>query len=477
MKPAVKKVIYTILIIVSCILFAISLFLRLKFGNPQFEQVIDTMYSPKGSSIAVILDGVCFSLPIVFVLLCVLLIPIYLKNNKIKKGIYTLVISLFLCIYSLLSMGFFKWCINMVSTSTIFEDYYVNPKDVEITFPEERKNLIYIYMESMESSFSSFTFDGKKVNVIPNLTKIANDNINFSNTKGLGGAVRIPLTTWTVAGTVAQMGGIPLKSSMKRNKYGLGSDEFLPGAIMLGDILEDAGYHNYYLLGSNDKFAGTKALLESHGNFEIFDYKWAKEEGRIAKDYKVNWGFEDSKLYRMAKEELLRISRDSEEPFNFTMITIDTHAVDGYTDKSCQKEYDYKYANSLNCADTMLNDFLLWLQEQDFYDDTVVIISGDHLTMQSNVKDYLTDADNRTIYNAFINTGITPVKSKNRLFSSVDMFPTTLAALGVDIEGNRLGLGVNLFSDEETLIEKLGPKEFSNEISKKSKYYDKYLLN
>ena len=179
----------------------------------------------------------------------------------------------------------------------------------------------------------------------------------------------------------------------------------------------------------------------------------------------------------MAKEELLRISRDSEEPFNFTMITIDTHAVDGYTDKSCQKEYDYKYANSLKCADVMLNDFLSWLQEQDFYDDTVVIISGDHLTMQSNVKDYLTDADNRTIYNAFINTGITPVKSKNRLFSSVDMFPTTLAALGVNIEGNRLGLGVNLFSDEETLIEKLGPKEFSNEISKKSKYYDKYLLN
>ena len=129
----------------------------------------------------------------------------------------------------------------MVSTSTIFEDYYVNPKDVEITFPENKKNLIYIYMESMESSFSSFTFDGKEVNVVPNLTRIANDNINFSNTKGLGGAVRIPLTTWTVAGTVAQMGGIPLKSSMKRNKYGLGSDEFLPGAIMLGDILEDAG--------------------------------------------------------------------------------------------------------------------------------------------------------------------------------------------------------------------------------------------
>ena len=31
-------------------------------------------------------------------------------------------------------------------------------------------------------------------------------------------------------------------------------------------------------------------------------------------------------------------------------------------------------------------------------------------------------------------------------FSQFDMFPTTLAALGVKIEGNKLGLGVNLFS-------------------------------
>ncbi len=478
MKLVVKKVIYTILILLSCILFAISLFLNLRFGNPQFEQVIDTMYSPKGSSLAVILDAVVYCIPIVLVLVIVLLIPIYLKNNKIKKGIYTLAITLFLSIYSLVSMGFFKWCINAVSTSKIFEDYYVKPSDVKLTFPEKKKNLIYIYMESMESSFNSFTLNDKEVNVIPNLTKIANDNINFSNTEGMGGAIRVPLTTWTVAGTVAQMGGIPLKSTMKRNKYGLGSDIFLPGATMLGDILKENGYHNYYLLGSNSKFAGTKSLLENHGEYEIYDYKWAKKEARIAPDYKLNWGFEDSKLYRIAKEQLLLLTMEEDyEPFNFTMITIDTHAVDGYTDEMCKKDYEYKYANSLKCADFMLNDFLIWLKEQEFYENTVVIISGDHLTMQTNVKDYLTDPQNRTIYNAFINTGLSDEYSKNRLFTTMDMFPTTLAALGVDIEGNRLGLGTNLFSGKETLVEQLGPKKLSDEISKKSKYYDKYLLN
>lgn len=38
----------------------------------------------------------------------------------------------------------------------------------------------------------------------------------------------------------------------------------------------------------------------------------------------------------------------------------------------------------------------------------------------------------------------------------MDMFPTALAAMGVKIEGDRLGLGTNLFSREETLAEKYG---------------------
>ena len=38
----------------------------------------------------------------------------------------------------------------------------------------------------------------------------------------------------------------------------------------------------------------------------------------------------------------------------------------------------------------------------------------------------------------------------------MDLFPTTLSSMGVEIEGNKLGLGTDLFSNEETLMEKLG---------------------
>ena len=60
----------------------------------------------------------------------------------------------------------------------------------------------------------------------------------------------------------------------------------------------------------------------------------------------------------------------------------------------------------------------------------------------------------------------------NRDFSTMDMFPTTLAALGVQIDGNRLGLGTNLFSGQKTLPEKLGRGYINQELKKNDKEYN-----
>ena len=58
----------------------------------------------------------------------------------------------------------------------------------------------------------------------------------------------------------------------------------------------------------------------------------------------------------------------------------------------------------------------------------------------------------------------------------MDMYPTTLAALGIKINGNKLGLGTNLFSGEKTLIETIGEDTLERELVKNSKYYNKYIL-
>ena len=82
----------------------------------------------------------------------------------------------------------------------------------------------------------------------------------------------------------------------------------------------------------------------------------------------------------------------------------------------------------------------------------------------------------RNIYNVFINAKGTVSKQYNRLFTNIDMFPTILGSIGVKIKGDTLGLGTNLFSDSDTLVEKYGYDAFYNKISYYSEFYDEEIL-
>ena len=77
------------------------------------------------------------------------------------------------------------------------------------------------------------------------------------------------------------------------------------------------------------------------------------------------------------------------------------------------------------------------------------------------------------MYNCFINTDTeTDSALTNRQCSPMDMFPTVLAAIGYEIEGDRLGIGTNLFSEKKTLTEMLGYEMLNEELYKKSAYFE-----
>ena len=231
-------------------------------------------------------------------------------------------------------------------------------------------------------------------------------------------------------------------------------------------------------MGSEASFGGRDKLLTQHGNFTIQDYNYAKQHGQIAEDYKAWWGYEDKKLFQFAREEALRLA-SSDKPFNLQMLTADTHFTDGYLDETCAKTFANQYDNVHACSSKQVAEFVKWVQSQPFYKNTTIIISGDHLGMQTSYYDEKTAGTNyqRTIYNAFINPAITTDRTKNRRFTTFDMYPSTLAALGVKVDGERLGLGTNLFSSKETLAEQYGGIENLNaELAKRSDYYEKKIF-
>lgn len=241
----------------------------------------------------------------------------------------------------------------------------------------------------------------------------------------------------------------------------------MPRFTTLGEILDTNGYSNYFVCGSKANFGGRELYFETHGNYIVLDAYSIYKEGFI-EDINGFWGVDDCDLFAYAKSKLTEIATNN-EPFNFSLLTVDTHYPDGYICRECSNEYPEKYANAYACSDRQVVEFINWLKEQPWYSNTVVIVAGDHESM--NV-DFFEDCENRGVYNCILNCD-TEIENdyEYRTFTILDMFPTTLAAMGVNIEGDKLGLGVNLFSKEKTLPEKVGLDEFNRQLSMTSDFY------
>ena len=378
--------------------------------------------------------------------------------------------------YGLIRIRILEYIVNQFRSTDLYERFYVDGKNVKITFPEKKRNLILIYVESLENTYTSKENGGcYPQDLLKELTDLARENLRFSHGEGLGGAHVVAGTGWTTGGLVAQSSGVPLCVPPRCHAF---SDDtpFLPGAYTLGDVLQKEGYRQELLIGSEAAFGGRKFYYDKHGEYFIFDFGEAHRQGRLPAGYREFWGYEDEKLFEFAREEVTRLAAEG-KPFNFTMLTVDTHHPYGYADARCGDEYPERLSNIIRGSARKVAAFVDWLKEQPFYEDTTIVISGDHLSMAAEYIDstYGKGFD-RTIFNTFIHAAAQPRQTKNRIFTSFDMYPTILNAMGAKIEGDRLGLGVSLFSDRKTVAEELGLKRLDRELRKQSGYFRAHIL-
>ncbi len=342
------------------------------------------------------------------------------------------------------------------------------------------RNLIVIFVESMEANFATAPLeqsqDSPTFNVIPNLYALANQNVNFSTTKGFGGHLQVGRTSWTIAGMIGYMCGIPLNATNS-----IIAKTFLPSAKCISDILATQNYNQVMIMGENDDFVAKGAFLSSH-HIKSNDIKHYKDTGALPKDYSHQWGFEDSKLFQFAKDELLKLTKSVENPtknknanssivseksglrshergnkteslltkrvaslhdlspqdefapFALYLLTNNTHSPDSFIEPHC-KELQSKRQSSLKCDDELLGEFVDWVKAQDFYKNTTILIVGDHL-MNANLP---TPRQSRRIYNAFINPrfcGDSPTSSLQELQSDSKQSASTSSLRGARSEAS-----------------------------------------
>ena len=487
-KYIILSIVFGLMFVLGVTLIAISIWYKNNYFL-EFKELLYVLTGPlEGTGGSMISDILWATVPyatLSAILFVVGAILFFNKKKIFKKDIvltWVRRVGCILCSCTLVfSLAFTAYAFRITTYSNamrestqIYEQYYVDPNSVSITANGKPKNLIYIYVESLENTHATLENGGyMDEDYMPNLTRLANENLSFSSRDEgqLGGFRSVVGSGWTIAALLATTSGIPYAFSVGSNDMDK-VEKFAPKLTNLGDILEDNGYRQMFLCGSDASFAGRDKLYRQHGNYEIYDLGTARKNGDLPNPLYHNmwWGFEDKYLFEIAKKQATEMAAD-DKPFNLTMLTVDTHPKGGYVCDLCPNEFDNDTANVIKCTDKLVYEFVEWCKTQDFYKDTVIIITGDHPRHDNAMAENL-DYGVRTMYNCFINTDTVPKSStNNRNWTSLDVFPTTIAALGFTIEGDRLGLGVNVFSDQKTLAEELGYDELNAEMNKFSEFY------
>jgi phosphoglycerol transferase len=314
-----------------------------------------------------------------------------------------------------------------------FAEQYVDPRQVKLQDAEHPRNLLLVYVESLEKDYGDPALFGR--DLLAPLHKLG--------AQGFAAYHQAPGTNWTIAAMVGTQCGVPLKVisgyAMKRD----GNERvFLPRATCLGDLLQARGYRNVFLGGAPLSFAGKGAFLHDHGYTET----WGREEWEqagVSHRELSEWGLYDSALYQRALDRLDALHREG-KPFNLTVLTLDTHPPVGFPSPECHTGREPVFQDIVACTGRQLAGFITEVQRRGYLKDTVLVVLGDHLSMPNPVITTLERSGDRQMFNLVMGDNLPPLHKQPVV--TFDLYPTLAELLGMRVEGSRLGLGYSAVS-------------------------------
>ncbi|WP_080762228.1 sulfatase-like hydrolase/transferase [Chromobacterium violaceum] len=322
----------------------------------------------------------------------------------------------------------------------LFGKHYVDPSTVELQ-PHGRRNLVLVYVESLEEAYANAKIFDR--NLLKDLQELpppaAGSKIAFSDMYQSVG------TGWTIAGIVSTQCGVPLHSVLlgDGNRQGEMVSKFMPGATCLSDVLKRHGYHNVFMHGPYNAFAGVGTFMRTHSYDEVYDRELWQQ--RYASQHINGWGLYDADLLNEGSKKFDDLIK-KKQPFNLTLLTIDTHGPDGFLSPECQSMGYRGFNGVVECTASHVAKFVRHVQASPAAKNTTIVVMGDHLAMRNPVSDILAKTERRRVFNLLLTPErMTPVIGS---VSRFDMLPTMLAAMGWEIPQNKLGLGYNAFSSE-----------------------------
>lgn len=488
-KLTVKQFIRSIIKTIGILFFSAVLFFNLTYGGVKVQKFVDTMIlGITNQNITLIVQNtvaIIMTFAIVYAIQYVICSYFIKLENRRYLWIESLIWFPIALIALATHLGANYYIEDLFIDTSVYDNYY---QDASVDYENQRdaNNLITIYVEQMEGTYSDKEHGGfYDIDYIPNLTKLSEENITFSNTdKVVGGAVDSTGCDLTSGGLISTSIGLPLHGMtlILGHKY-QNVRELFNNIDATGDILHNLGYYNEFICGTDAVFGSRKSYFSTHSYDSILGLYELKNKYNATSQYINNFdGINDHQLFEIAKKELQEVTSQNDK-FNFTIMTLDTHFPGEYRCEYCGTSLDnVGYGDVLTCVDNTVYNFVEWCKTQDWYEDTTIVITGDHTYMIDS--EFLEPVDKsdytRTIYNCFINSKFDKQELKdkgllnNRQFVQTDMFPTILQSIGVDCQ-NKAGLGTSLASGEKTLVEAKGFKWYETQANLQSDTYNELL--
>ncbi|MFG6687989.1 LTA synthase family protein [Mariniflexile sp. HNIBRBA6329] len=286
---------------------------------------------------------------------------------------------------------------------------------------EKPYNLVIFLQESLGAEYVG-SLGG--LPLTPNFDALTKEGLLFTNLYATG--------TRSVRGIEALTTGFlptPSKSVVK-----LGKSQ--NGFFTLADALKRKGYQTSFVYGGSANFDDMASFFNGNGFDNIIDEKdYAKSDY----DFKGNWGVSDESLIKKGNQ-LYASYKD--KPFFSLMFSSSNHEPFEFPNGKIEL-YDKKkntVNNAIKYADYAIGEFFKLAKNEAYYNNTVFIVIADHNTRTWG-KD-LIPVNKFHIPALIIAPNIGEGITYDKLCSQLDIPPTLLDIIGIDIETPMVGRNI-----------------------------------
>lgn len=309
------------------------------------------------------------------------------------------------------------------------------------------KNVIFVSAESLQSFVIENTLHGEEVT--PFLNRLIDDPgtfyfENFYHQTGQGKTSDSEFITENSLYPIAS--GAVFFTHADNNYYAM------------PEALKQHGYQSVVFHANTETFWNRNQMYESIGIDTFYDY----DSYDVTEENSIGWGLKDKPFF----EQTIPYMKELETPFYAKLITITNHfPFDLEEEDKTLANYDSnsktlnQYFSTVRYMDEAIEQFFMHLKLNGLYEDSIIIIMGDHDGISANHnkamaqylnKEEITPYDllqlQRVPFYIHI-PGYEHGERMDKIAGQVDIKPTVLRLLGLDTS-NDLYFGNDLFHDD-----------------------------